>query len=45
VPAGQPALPVVLFANKSDLLASGAAACEAGARMEALCRELGIAQW
>jgi hypothetical protein len=45
LPTGAPPLPVVLFANKCDLLLTGAAACEAGAKMEALCRELDIAQW
>jgi len=39
-------LPVVLFANKCDLLECDAAASVAvGARMEALCRDLGIRRW
>jgi len=38
-------LPVMLFANKCDLLTDAAASFEAGAKMEALCRELGLAAW
>lgn len=41
---GEP-LPVVLFANKSDLLQDVAASFVAGAKMEALCRELGFVAW
>jgi|MDSY01.1.fsa_nt_gb small GTP-binding protein len=38
-------LPVVLFANKSDLLEDTTASFLAGARMESVCRELGIVAW
>lgn len=41
----QQRLPVVLFANKCDLLTDPAASFIAGARMEALCRDLGIMAW
>lgn len=38
-------LPVVLFANKSDMLADGQASFVAGAQLEKVCRELGLHGW
>ena len=43
--AAKPTIPVVLFANKSDLLEDTTASFLAGARMESVCRELGIVAW
>lgn len=38
-------LPVVLFANKCDLLSDPTTSFIAGAKMEALCRDLGMVAW
>ena len=38
-------LPVVLFANKSDMLTDAPESFELGAKMERLCREHGFAAW
>ena len=38
-------IPVVLFANKSDLLEGTTESFLAGAKMESVCRDLGIVAW
>jgi len=43
-PSGQP-IPVILMANKTDLLKSAAEAFEVGANVEKVCSEEGFASW
>lgn len=40
-----PDIPVVLFANKADLLSNAMEACKTGAVMERVCREQGFLGW
>ena len=43
--SGTPDIPVVLFANKSDLLRDTTSAFKTGATMEKVCREHGFLGW
>ena len=43
--SGNPNMPVVLFANKSDLLADATSAFKTGATMERMCRDLNFLGW
>ena len=43
--SGSPDMPVVLFANKSDLLADATSAFKTGATMEKMCRDLNFLGW
>jgi small GTP-binding protein len=43
--SGNPGMPVVLFANKSDLLADATSAFKTGATMERMCRDMDFLGW